>query len=68
MWGLSENRHYRLSLSQRKKRVKTRKNKIELDLNNFNAMQMVDRGYKGKLRDMEIKDGKGNRVGKVLGS
>jgi hypothetical protein len=42
---------------------------LEVDLNNFNALRLVDRGFQGaSLRGMEVKDHKGIKVGKILAS
>ena len=46
----------------------TEDNKLEIDLNNFNALAMVDRGFSHKMQDLEIKDHKGMKVGKIIGS
>lgn len=42
--------------------------KLELDLNNFNAMTLVNREFSHALKDLELKDHKGLKVGKILAS
>jgi len=37
-------------------------------LNNFNAFNLVDRTFLSPMRDLDIKDQKGLKVGKVLAS
>ena len=51
--------------------MKTSKNedeKLEIDVNNFNALQLVDREFSHSLKDLEVKDQKGMKVGKILAS
>ena len=44
------------------------KSQSEIDVHNFNALQMVDRGFNHSMKDLEVKDQKGMKVGKILGS
>ena len=42
--------------------------KLELDLHNFNAMTLVNREFSHPMKDMDLKDHKGVKVGKILAS
>jgi hypothetical protein len=42
--------------------------KLELDLHNFNAMTLVNRDFSHVMKDMDLKDHKGVKVGKILAS
>ena len=41
---------------------------MELDLHNFNAMTLVNREFSHPMKDMDLKDHKGVKVGKILAS
>ena len=44
--------------------------KLQIDPDNFNALRFVDRDFSPSkaMQGMDIKDQKGTRVGKILGS
>jgi hypothetical protein len=48
--------------------VRTSEAHGNIDPDNFNTFRYVDRKFEHKLTEQEIKDSKGTKLGKVLGS
>lgn len=46
----------------------TKDKKLEIDIHNFNALELIDRKFTTKMKDLDIKDHKGLKVGKILAS